>query len=412
MSMVHKSKSALELSGYPMRQERIARRVKNVSVSAIKEMMILAAEHQGVISLAQGTPNFLTPVHIREALKRELDTNAAIGKYSSFVGITELKQALAAKLATGRGIKVDSATELFVTCGAMESIASAILTVVDPGDEVILLTPDFPSHFVQINLAEGTPVAVQLVEERGWALDIKTLEQAITPKTKVLVIGNPANPTGAVFSEAITRQVAALAIKHNFWIITDEPYDFLMYDNEPFFSASQIPELKDQLIACFSFSKEYAMSGFRVGYVYAAGDVINQMLKIHDSIAVAAATPSQYAALAALNGPQSVVTEFQKEYSKRRDLMCGHLDRLSDLFSYVKPAGAYYIFPKLKLDMDDYDFAIQLLNEAKVTVVPGSAFGPGGEGHVRLNFATSAELISEAMERIEEWWKNYSNYSN
>ena len=288
----------------------------------------------------------------------------------------------------------------------MEAVGTAILTVINPGDEVLLLSPCFPSHIVQVKLAEGVPIYVPLNEERNWQLDIEVLCQHITRKTKAIILCNPSNPTGTIFLENDIRAIAKLAIKHDFWVITDEPYDFLVYDCLPYFSASQMPELKDRLIACFSFSKEYAMSGYRVGYVYAEDGVINQMLKVHDSFVVTVSTASQYGALQALQGDQSEVEFFRKEFSKRRELMCKRLDRLSELFFYRKPQGAYYIFVKINRYIDDYEFAIRLLKETHVMTVPGSAFGPSGKGHLRLCFAMAEKEINEAFDRLEKWWGN------
>ena len=305
--------SALEMSGFTMQTKGISRRVQNVTVSAIKEMMHLAQQHPDAISLAQGTPSFQTPEHIRDRVKKELDNNLDIGKYGPLAGLPELKREISKKLNKDRGIQADAGTEIYVTAGAMEAVASAIMTVVDPGDEVVLFSPCFPSHIVQISLSQGVPVFVELDKERGWALDIDKFKSKISSKTKAVVICNPANPTGTVFSEKDLRAVAELAQTRDFWLITDEPYDFLLYDNRQFFSVSQIPEIKNRLIACFSFSKEYAMSGFRIGYVYAHGGVINQMLKVHDAFVITAATSSQYAALQALQGSQEPVKNFIKE---------------------------------------------------------------------------------------------------
>ncbi len=387
-----------------METRGISRRIQNITISAIKEMMHLALSYPDAISLAQGTPDFATPSHIRDRVKHELDHNPNVGKYAPLAGFPALKEAIAEHLKQKRGIVCDPQKELYVTMGAMEAIASAIMTVADPKDEVILLSPCFPSHIAHILLSEASPVYVPLDESRGWAFDINAFERAVTKKTKAVVLCSPSNPTGTVLFEDDIRAIGKIAAERDFWVITDEPYDFLLYDDARFFGASQIPEIKNRLISCFSLSKEYAMTGWRVGYVYAKEGVINQMLKIHDAFAVCAATISQYAALSALQGDQRIVESFKDEFSSRRDLICSRLDRLPELFSYIKPRGAYYIFPKINIQIDDYAFAIRLLKEARVTVVPGSAFGPGGEEHARLCFAMSKDAINEAFDRIEKWW--------
>jgi len=402
--MKHTNRSILSMEGFAEQTEGVSKRVKNITVSAIKEMMHLAQKYPDAISLGQGTPDFITPEPIRNALKHELDTNPDIGKYAPLAGIAPLRNAIAEHLLRKRGITADPDKEVYVTVGAMEGISSALLTVVDPDDEVILLTPCFPSHIVQIQIAGGTPVFVPLDESRNWALDVEAFEKSITSRTKAVVLCSPANPTGTVFSEADVRAIARLAGNHNFWIITDEPYDFIVYDDAPFFSATQIPEIANRRIGCFSLSKEYAMTGFRIGYVYATAGVVNQMLKVHDSIVITAATLSQYAALSALQGDQEVVHYFYEEFAKRRDLICSRLDKLDGLFSYQKPQGAYYIFPRILIDIDDYTLAIRILKEAGVICIPGGAFGPAGNGHIRFCYAVSPTDLNKAFDRIETWW--------
>lgn len=401
----NKNKSALVMSGYAMREKGITKRVRNINISAIKEMMHLSLSYPDAISLAQGTPDFLTPQHIRDAVKRELDTNPAIGKYAPFTGLPILKTAIAKALKRKRGIDANPDRELYVTLGAMEAVASAIWTVAEAGDEVILFSPCFPSHKVQIGLAEAQVVYSVLDESRGWEFNLEDFKSKISPRTRAVVLCSPSNPTGTIFRERDVRAIAELAIQYDFWIITDEPYDFLVYTGAKFFSAAEIPEIKDRLIACFSLSKEYAMTGFRIGYAYAEEGVINQMLKLHDSFVVTAPTVSQYAALAALEGDQKIVESFVKEFSKRRDLMCKRLDRLSGLFSYHKPEGAYYMFPKIEILVDDYELCLEILEKARVVVVPGSAFGSSGLGHLRLCFAMSEDSINTAFDRLEKWWE-------
>lgn len=404
------NRSVLTAAGFDMRSRGVSKRVQNMTVSAIKEMMLLSQNYANVISLAQGTPNFSTPNHIVKRLHLELNNNPDIGKYAPLTGLAPLKQEIAKKLKKKRGIQADPKTEICVTVGAMQAVASAIMAITNPDDEIILFSPCFPSHIAQINLAQGKPVFALLNESKNWTLDINELKSKISSKTKAVVICSPSNPTGTVFMEKDLKTIAKLAQKYDFWLITDEPYDFLIYDNRPFFSISQIPEIKERLIACFSFSKEYAMSGYRIGWVYAQAGMINQMLKIHDAFTVTAATISQYAALAALQGPQQKTEYFRKEFAKHRNLICKRLDQLSDLFSYHKPQGAYYIFPRIEIDIDDFDLAVRLLKQAKVVVVPGSSFGPNGRGHLRFCYAQSQENINKAFDRITKWWENNSKH--
>lgn len=404
------NRSVLADAGFDMLNRGVSKRIKNITTSAIKEMMRLSQNYPDAVSLAQGTPSFLTPKYIVKRIHLELNNNPDIGKYAPLTGLAQLKREIAKRLKKKRGIKADPKTEICVTVGAMQAVASAIMAITNPGDEIILFSPCFPSHIAQINLTQGKPIFALLDESNKWALDIDEFKSKISSKTKAVIICNPSNPTGTVFREEDLRAIAKLAQKHDFWLITDEPYDFLVYDNLRFFSISQIPEIKERLIACFSFSKEYAMSGYRIGWVYAQAGMINQMLKIHDAFTISAATVSQYAALAALQGSQQQTKYFVREFAKRRDLICRRLDQLPDFFSYHKPQGAYYIFPKIKIDIDDFDLAIRLLKEAKVAVVPGSSFGPNGKGHLRFCFAQSQEDINKAFDRITKHFheKKYS----
>jgi aminotransferase len=395
----------------------IAKRVAQITISAIKQMPILAKAVGGCVSLGQGIPSFNTPDFIREAIIHELQTNPAIGKYSIQPGVAELLQAIAQDLKRTKGIdSVDPETELFITCGGMEALATGITTIIERDDEVILPTPTYSSHIEQTLFAEGIPRFVPLIEDQGWRLDIESLKKAITAKTKAIVLCNPVNPTGTVFSEAELRAVAKLVIEHDLYLVMDEAYDFLVYDNARYFSPLSIPELKEHLICACSFSKRYCMTGWRVGFMYAPKRIIQQALKVHDAFAICAPTISQFAALAALRqtngrnglGDKSIAALIQA-LAQRRNLVCERLDRLSDLFSYNKPEGGYYVFAALKSDETSIDFALRLLNDARVITIPGSAFGPTGEGHIRVSFGGTEEELNEAFDRIEKYWHGSRN---
>jgi aminotransferase len=248
----------------------VAARVANISVSAIKQMPVLASRVEGCISLGQGIPSFDTPAFIREAVREALLDDRAIGRYSLQPGVPELKVAIAERLQRTKSIAhVDPETELVVTCGAMEGLAAAIATLVERGDEVIILSPSYSSHIEQVLFAEGTPVFVGLDEDAGWALDVEAVEAAITDRTKAIIVCSPANPTGTVFGEAELRRLAALAIEKGIFVIADEAYDFLTFGGMAHFSLTSIPELRPRLVATYSFSKMFCMTGWRVGYLYA-----------------------------------------------------------------------------------------------------------------------------------------------
>lgn len=408
------NRSVYQVAGQKEDVTGIAKRVAQISVSAIKQMPVLASKVPGCVSLGQGIPSFDTPEFIREAVREALLNDQSISKYSLQPGMPELRIAIAERLQRVKRLKnVNPETELVVTCGAMEGLAAAISTVVERGDEVIIPSPNYSSHIEQVLFAEGKPVFVPLIEEDGWKLDIDKIKKAINRKTKAIILCSPMNPTGSVFGEKELREIAQIAIEKNIYIIADEAYDFLFYDNKSYFSLASLPELKNNLIATYSFSKMFCMTGWRVGYLYSNQKIIDQVVKVHDAFAICAPTISQYAALVGLrnmNGKNGKgdksVKELIEALSRRRDLICKKLEKLEKLFSYQKPQGAYYVFPKIAAkNMNSMDLALKLLYEAKVITIPGSGFGPTGEGHIRFSFGGTDEIITEAMNRIEKWAK-------
>ncbi|MBF0531068.1 MAG: pyridoxal phosphate-dependent aminotransferase [Deltaproteobacteria bacterium] len=400
------SRSILAAAGLTYRTKGITDRVAGISISAIKEMPILATQVPGAISLGQGIPSFRTPAHIRTAVAQALEDDDAIGKYSLQPGWPVLREAVARELGRIKGIEVDPHREVFISTGSMEALFAAMMTVVDPGGEVIMPSPNYASHVEQVCLAGGRVVWAPLIEQSGWRLDLEAISRAITNKTRAIILCSPLNPTGTVFSEDDIRGVADLCIKNDLFLISDEAYDFMIYDQPAPFSATQIPELKEQLIACFSFSKKYAMTGWRVGYMYASAGVIDQVLKVHDALTISAPTISQVAALAAINGPQDCVVEMVSELKKRRDLMCRRLDELAPVFTYQRPGGAYYIFVRFNLPgLTSVDLALKLLFAAKGITIPGQVFGPTGEKFIRLSFGGEESQIDQAFDRIAAWLK-------
>jgi len=397
-------RSALVASGKVYQTHGISQRVKQISISAIKEMPILANKVGGCVSLGQGIPSFPTPPHIVEAVCGVMREDLHSGKYTLGPGLPQLRSAVAEQLSDQIGRAVDPEREICITVGAMEALLASILTVVERGDEVILPSPNYASHIEQVLLAEGVPVFVPLLPN-DWQLDVEAIRAALTSRTKAIVLCNPHNPTGANFVEPALRDLAQLALEHELFIISDETYDFLVYDDQPHFSLTTIPELKDRMIATFSFSKKYAMTGWRVGYVYASEPLLDHIMKIHDAAAICAPTLSQHAALAALQGPQDCVDEIRSALRKRRDLTCKRLDQMNEFFDYVKPQGAYYLMARYKVPgVDSMEFSLRLLREAHVITIPGAAFGPAGENHIRLSFGGTESEINEAFDRIERWF--------
>ncbi len=398
--------SVFEKVGKTFTSEKISRRVQGMAVSAIKEMSLLAMEIPNTVNLAWGLPSFETPLHIRKRIAEELLRNPTIGKYAPPPGLPGLKAKIAERLKEQKGIKVDPQSEIIITAGGMQALMMAWMTVVEPGDEVLIASPGFSSHYEQVYLAGGVPVAVPLVEEQGWRMDIDAYKRAVTEKTKALVIVNPSNPTGSVVGEGELRAIAELALEHDLFVITDDPYEVYVYDELDLFHMLRLPELRKQVIACASFSKEFAMTGWRVGWILAEEGIINQMLKVQDSFVICAPTISQVASLIALEESYEPTLRMVEEMKHRREIICARLDRLPGLFSYQKPQGAYYIFPKILPEemQNSVDFCVRLLRESGVVTVPGSAFGPTGEGHIRMSYCFTREEINEALDRIETWW--------
>lgn len=397
------SRSALAASGKVFTDEGISRRVRQITISAIKEMPLLASRVGGCVSLGQGIPSFPTPVHIREAVYRAMLDDGESGKYTLGPGMPALRRAIAARLLTERGLQADPDSEICITVGAMEALSAAILTVVDRGDEVILPSPNYASHIEQVLLAEGVPVFAPLFKS-DWGLDPAAFKRALSPKTKAVILCNPHNPTGANWTRESLEAVVRIAVDNRLFVIADETYDFLVYDRGASISLTAFPELRERLIAVFSFSKKYAMTGWRAGYVFSSPGILDHIMKIHDAVAICAPTLSQHAALAALEGPQDCVGSMRAALEARRDLACSRLDRMPDHFSYVKPRGAYYLMARYNAPgIDSMSFALQLLREARVITIPGAAFGPDGENHIRMSFGGSEEEINEAFDRIEKW---------
>ncbi|RKX25223.1 MAG: aminotransferase, partial [Candidatus Zixiibacteriota bacterium] len=381
-------------------QIRISNRVAQISKSAIHEMTRLSKQVEDVAFLSWAKPTSGTPEHIGEAAVAAI-REGRVGGYSENVGIVKLREAIVEKLKRDNDIEADI-SHILVTVGAIEGLSAAVMAVIDPGDEVLLFTPTYSTHIRQVVIASGKPVLIPTVEEDGFALDFDAVKKAITSRTRAIIVCSPNNPTGTVFSEDELRRLAELALEHNLIIITDEAYEYFVYDGRKHFSIASIPEMKDRTISCYTFTKTYAMTGWRIGYLHADAVLIPQVTKAHIPFAICAPVVSQYAALAALEGPQDCVAEFREHYIEARDLMCKRLDELSSVFSYQKPEGSYLMFPKILLDegKDSMAFCKNLLNRAKVSATPGIAFGPSGESHLRLSFCVTLDEVNKAFDRI------------
>lgn len=379
-------------------------RVKLIPKSAIHEMTRLSKEIDDVAFLSWAKPTSKAPQHIRDAAINQIKAGYTDG-YSESSGLFPLRNEIVQKLKRDNKVDADP-SQIIVTVGAIEGLAAAVMAVVDPGDEVILPSPTYSTHVNQVVLASGKPVFVPLIEDDGFAVDIDGIERAVTPRTKAILYCSPNNPTGTVFTEKQLRRLAELALKHNLVVITDEAYEYFTFDGHEHFSIASIPEMKKNAVSCYTFTKTYAMTGWRIGYLHADKDLIPQIAKAHIPFAICAPVASQYAALAALQGPQDCIGEFRSKYESARNLMCSRLENLNHVFEYQKPGGSYLMFPKIRLKegSDSETFCKKLLREAKVSTTPGVDFGPTGEVHLRLSFCVPEEMINKAFDRMEAYF--------
>jgi aminotransferase len=393
-------KSALVAAGTQFRKEGISKRVQDIMVSPIKEMRMIAAEYDNVISFGQGIPYLDTPKEIREKLSKII-LEKDVSKYSISPGVMELRERLAKKLLE-YGIKAEPKSEILVTNGAMEGIFTAVMTLVNAGDEVIMFTPGFSSHIEQVMLAGGTPVFSKL-NSKDWSVNFDDLRSKITKKTKAIIVSNPNNPTGSVYKKDDLLKLSKLVLEHDLMVIADDPYNFLVYEGD-YFSLSSLAEMKKNIISCFSFSKEYAMTGYRLGYVVAPSDVMSHMMKVHDACCICAPVISQYAGIIAVDIGHRASDQIKDALSKNRDIIVTGLSAIKGI-SFVKPNGAYYVLVKYDKKMDSVDLAIDILKKVQVEVVPGSAFGPSGEGHIRLSFGGKPENLKEGLARLKRYFE-------
>lgn len=379
-------------------------RVKKIPASSIHEMTRLSAQVADPAFLSWAKPTSGTPGHINHAAYEAIQKGLVSG-YSPSTGLPELRKAIVEKLKRDNNMAAD-ASEIMVTIGAIEGLSSAVMALVDPGDEVLLPSPNYSTHAQQVVLASGKPVYVPTIEEEGFRLDIDAFIKAITTKTKAIMYCNPSNPTGAVFDEKDLRALADIALEHDLAVITDESYEYFTFDDARHFSIGSIPELKERTVSCFTFTKTYAMTGWRIGYLHTSLDMINQIQKAHIPFGICAPVVSQYAALAALNGPQDCISEFRAKYLSLRNLVCKRLDDLSSIFTYQKPRGSYCMFPKIlhKDGGDSKSFCKKLLLEGGVSTTPGTDFGPTAEGHLRITFCCTEAEIIKAFNRMEKYF--------
>jgi len=379
-------------------------RVTRIPASGIRRFFDMVSGVEGSISLGVGEPDFITPDRFREAAVRSIKDGRT--KYTSNYGIRELREAIAEHTKRLRGIEYDPASEILVTVGVSEAVDLALRATLNDGDEVILADPSYVAYVPGIVLAGGEPVPVRTTEENAFRLRPIDVERAITPRTRAILLGFPNNPTGAVLEVGDVEGIARLARKHDLIVYSDEIYDRLVYGTEHRSIVAE-PGMKERSIYLAGFSKSYAMTGWRVGYACAPAAVIEQMMKIHQYTVMCVPTAGQYAALEALRSGEPEVQRMVGEYDKRRRRMWERFNAMG--LPCFEPRGAFYCFPRVSgTGLSDETFAERLFQEEKVVVVPGSAFGEQGAGHVRACYATSLEKIEEACERIQRFVKRLS----
>jgi aminotransferase len=373
-------------------------RVNLIKPSAIRRMFEFSAGMENVVHLEQGEPDFITPKHILEAAVEA--TKKGFTHYTEIDGTLELRQAIAEKLEKDNGISADPQTEVTVTSGSQEVMLIAALGFLNSGDEALILDPYYPACFEDTLLAEAVPVTVPLNERRNYGIELEVLEKKITNRTKMIWLCNPSNPTGHVFSRQDLEIIAEVAQKHDLIVFVDEIYEKIVYDGARHVSIGSLPSMEDRSITVNGFSKAYAMTGWRIGYVTAGKKLSATLRKLHYYAVLCPNAISQKAAFAALIGPQDCVQEMVREYNRRRELVLNELEKIASL-SYTKPKGAFYVFPNFSsYERSDEAMAANLLKEARVVTAPGSGFGRTGEGHLRISYSVSYEQVKEGMERI------------
>ncbi len=377
--------------------------VKGVSFSGIRKFFDLASTMKDVVSLGVGEPDFAAPDKVIEASIASLKRKET--SYTSNWGILELREEIAKLFKNRYGLSYNPEDEVMVTVGVSEAIGIVMTTFLNPGDEVLIPDPAYLAYPACVSLAHGKPVLVPTYGDNEFKLTVEELEKKVTPKTKALLIGYPNNPTGTVMDRESLEQVAAFAKKHDLIVIADEIYCDLTYDGSHTCFAS-LPDMRERTIVMNGFSKSYAMTGMRIGYICAPKEALEEIYKVHQYEILCASTTSQYGALEALRSCDDDVKAMFEEYKARREIIYqGLLDMGLPVF---KPKGAFYIFPDISsTGMDDEEFCDRLLREEKVGVVPGTCFGPQGKNHVRISYAASREQIREALKRMKRFVEKY-----
>ncbi len=382
-----------------------ADRLKNIRSSGIREMFSKAKGMTDVISLALGEPDFSPPPHVSEAIRQAL--NEGKTHYAPTTGIPQLLEALAEKAKRDYGLTYDPNTEILITVGGTHAIFLAMQALVNSSDEVLIPDPGFVCYEPSVHMASGVPVSMPLLEKDGFSVDEEVVISQITERSRMIVVNSPNNPTGSVLTDVNSASIAKLARECDLAVISDEVYEKITYDGARHYCMANLPGMRERTIVIGSFSKTYAMTGFRVGYAYGPKELIAPMTLVHQFSVACVNGPAQYGALAALNGPHDYVKMMVSEFDRRRRLVFSRLNEIEG-FRGSLPKGAFYAFPNIRdFGASSEELAAYLARNAGVIAVPGSAFGRQGEGYLRLSYATAYDKLEEAMNRIEKAVKTF-----
>lgn len=387
-----------------VKREVLSQRVRKVKPSGIRKFFDIINTMPDVISLGVGEPDFITPEHIRQAGIASIQQGHT--RYTSNYGIFALREEIAAMLQRRYGLTYDPATEILVTVGVSEGVDLAMRTLIDEGDEVISPDPGYVAYEADIIFAGGVPVPVPTYAQYNFAVRASEIAAAITPRTKMILLGTPNNPTGAVIPKTELEAIAQLAVEHDLLVAVDEVYSRLVYETEHV-SIAAMPGMRERTVLLDGFSKAYAMTGWRVGYVAAPTYILEAMLKVHQYAIMCAGTAPQEAALEALRNGEPDVEYMHADYARRRRMFVDGLNRIG--LTCCEPRGAFYAFPSIAVTgMTDEEFAEKLLLEEEVAVVPGSSFGAAGTGYIRAAYCTAYDKLEEAIVRMERFVKRHS----
>jgi len=383
------------------KREFIAEHVRRIPRSGIRDFFEIVQSMSDVISLGIGEPDFVTPWHIREAAIYALERGKT--GYTSNLGAPALRREIARHVQEHYGVAYDGMTEVLVAVGVSEAIDIALRAVVNPGDEVVYHEPCYVSYSPSIALAHGKAVAVSTRAEDGFTLRAADLERVLTPRTKAVMLNFPTNPTGGTLPRGEQEKIARVCIEHDLLVLTDEIYSELTYSRDHQ-SIASLPGMRERTIFLHGFSKAFAMTGFRIGYACAPAALTEAMMRIHQYSMLCASIIAQEAALEALRNGQPAMEKMRDEYERRRNFLVSRFNAMG--LSCHEPKGAFYVFPSIRTTgLSSREFALKLLEEEKVAVVPGDAFGPGGEGYVRCSYATAMDQLQVAVARIERFLK-------